>query len=237
MPARLPAARVALVSILTVVGLAGTLHLASAPAAATSQPTGAVRIATVDVLSIVERMILSDALRNPRERFFADTDAPLQALANELRDMQARAQGIAQDSPEFQALSEQFNTRSNEFQIKNREASLAKDRFSTLQVSEAYARVINAAQALAQANGYTHVLASRTGDPTLRSSTVPNAVQEILARPVLIGIPGDDLTERLAKDLGVDQVTIPAAGASPVQPTPVQAQPVQAQPVPVTPAP
>lgn len=180
------------------------------------------KVATVDILSIVERLVISDEFKGPRDKFYADTDAPVEAILADLRAMEAKAKDLKPDAPELPAMREQYQKRSEEYQQAGRPAASAKERFSATQVSQAYSRAVTAARAMATSLGYSHVVASRVGELTLRSDNVPGAVQEILARPAVMSPPSDDLTDQLLKQLNLDKVTPPV----PTQVVPSPAAPV-----------
>jgi Skp family chaperone for outer membrane proteins len=174
---------------------------ASAPQAAPQ--AGAVRVATVDVLLLAERLVASERYRAGRETNAASLSKPLQAMLDELKGLEARYSSLAADSPERATVQEAYQQQSQAFQKSQQDAQVNDERFKATQVGEAYRLVVTAADQLGQELGYAIVLASRTGVPDVRSDNVPGAVQEMLARPVLRAPAADDLTERVAAKLGL----------------------------------
>ncbi len=174
---------------------------ASAPQA--SPQAGAMRVATVDVLLLAERLVASERYRAGRETNAASLSKPLQALLDELKDLEARYSALAADSPERATIQEAYQQKSQAFQKSQQEAQVNDERFKATQVGEAYRLVVTASDQLAAELGYTLVLASRSGVPDVRSDNVPGAVQEMLARPVLRAPASDDLTDRVASRLGL----------------------------------
>ena len=103
------------------------------------------------------------------------------------------------------------------------------ENYNTKQVGEAYTLVLDAAVKMSDSLGYTHVIASKNGAAAISSRNIPGAVQEMLARPLVKGVAADDLTERLIKDLKLENVVLPSPNAA-------AAQPVKAEPAKVDPA-
>ncbi|MEI7656635.1 MAG: OmpH family outer membrane protein [Phycisphaerae bacterium] len=202
-------------------GLAGRLpdgRGSQAIAAGWGLKADAPRIATVDVLSLVERMISTDQYKSQREAFETEEAKKLQPLAEELKKMQEEAKDLKEESERFKALNKTFLEKNSAFQQRRSEATAQLETFNTRQVGEAYRLILDAATQLADGLGYTHVIASKSGAIALSSKNIPGAVQEMLARPVVKGVAADDLTERLMKSLKLENVTPPAPAAESAKP-------------------
>lgn len=216
----------------------------NAVAQAGSGSVAPVRIATVDVLSLVERMVTSERYASARQtnvntqaKMLEDERNKLGPVATEaqaaMQKAVAESQGLKDGDPKLEELKKTFQDAQNKMQgLQQQEGELQRkaqdsvESFNTQQVGEVYSLVMAAAQELATKNGYSHVLASRNGSVTIRSNNVPGAVQEILARPVVVGIAGDDLTERVADALKIGPAVGDAGGAAGVPPV-VQGQPME----------
>ena len=215
-------------------GLALSLSLAAgyqwmaSPAVASSARVADTRIATIDILGITEKMILSEKYLSARNTNTASQNKMLEDLSKGLQDVIARAGATPENTPERRALEQEFNSKQEEVRRAQAQAQAQIEQFNTLQVAECYQAVITAANRLGAELGYTHVISTRTGEPTIRSNNVAGAVQEILARPVVLGPLGDDLTERLTRQLGLENVV--------AQPVPAAATPGTAPATPTTPA-
>lgn len=172
-------------------------------------PMDAIRLATVDILSLVQRLVTTEPYTQERDAMQAEQNKRLQPLAEALEKMQAEAQDLRPESERFKALDRQFGETNREFARIEAEARTLIERQNTQQVAGAYARVLEEAEKLATGLGYTHVIATRSGAPTILSDNIPGAVQEILARPVVKSNAADDLTDRLAKVLGIENVPMP----------------------------
>jgi Skp family chaperone for outer membrane proteins len=217
----------------------------NAVAQAGSGSVAPVRIATVDVLSLVERMVTSERYASSRQtnvnaqaKMLEDERNKLGPVANEaqaaMQKAVAESQGLKDGDPKLEELKKTFQDAQNKMQgLQQQEGELQRkaqdsvESFNTQQVGEVYALVMAAAQELATKNGYSHVIASRNGPVSIRSNNVPGAVQEILARPVVVGIAGDDLTERVADALKIGPAVGDAGGAAGGVPPVVQGQPME----------
>src|SRR5436190_10219652 len=216
------------------VGVAGGLLLGAGAqegrqdAPAPVRAAVAARIATADVLGVVERIILSDRYRPAQVAFTEEQNNRLKPLADELVTLENRGANLPPNSPDLENLSKQFQQKRDDFQRARQEALSKIDAFNTDQVREAYRLTLQAVDDLANQKGYTHVLSSRTGPATIRSDNVAGALQEILARRVAKAAAADDLTDELIKqfkleNVKVDEAAPPRLGTPPQPPGPAPA--------------
>lgn len=212
----------ALAALVIAAGMVG--GMLAAPRGASAQGAAAsatTRLATVDVFAVVERVWLSDTNMAARTALAEVTNKELEALNAKMAEMRTKAEGLGPDSAELKTLAEQFQQVQAEAQQKQQQGNTEMERVSTLQLGDAYQQVMLEAQKLAKELGYTHVLASKLGDLTFRSTTMNGALQELLARPVVVGTKEDDITERL-----MAKFPVPAALSAPATPVPVPDAPV-----------
>ncbi len=197
-------------------GMNGANRAAASPAAAIQVEPA--RIASVDVLGIVARFLESDRYKPANIENAQKFDTQLKALIGELSLIEKQGQGLTQQSPEFAPLQQQFQAKQREFEQSRNTAQGEIEQFNTNQVTEAYRLTVDAANSLAAELGYTHVIVSRGEGAKINSNNVAGAVQEIIARPLLKSAAADDLTERLIKQFGLENVVLEPVPA--VQPTP-----------------
>jgi hypothetical protein len=176
------------------------------------------RIATVDTLGLVERMLASDRYRPAQENFLRQENEKLRPLADELASLENRGLALQQGSPELERLGREFDQKQEAFQEARAAAFTRIDAYNADQVREAYRLVLHAVDDLSNDLGYTHVLSTRTGEPAIRSQNVPGALQEILARPVAKASRADDLTDRLMRQLKLENVTLETPPTAPEAP-------------------
>lgn len=208
----MPPSTRAMIVVSAAVGLAFGVSamLASRPvvAQATPAPT-AVRVASIDLLDVVERMVISERYAPAREALAKSWTDRINPLRTELETMQQQGMAMQQGTPEFQALVQQFGEKQGQLQQAQQQAQAEVSQFEAQQVAEAYALVSDAAARLGTRLGYSHVIASRA-TTRIRSNNVAGVVQEILARPVVLTPAADDLTKGLLTELGLDQVKLPS---------------------------
>ncbi len=227
----------AIVAMIAAAGASAVLFSHHATAQGTATPAPMVRIASADILEVVERMVLSDKYRPARDEFTNSQRATIQPLIAELQALAAQGQTVTQGTPEFQNLVQQYTAKQQELQQKNEEAQAAIGQFEAKQVAEAYGLVAAAATRMAESMGYTHIIATRS-DTQIRSNNVPGVVQEILAHPLVAYPKGDDLTQALIKELQLENVTLPSQNAGDAMPGPMPgAATPEAPAAPTTPAP
>ena len=176
------------------------------------------RIATVDTLGLVERMLASDRYRPAQENFLKQENEKLRPLADELASLENRGLALPQGSPELERLGQEFDKKQEAFQEARAAAFARIDAYNADQVREAYRLVLEAVDGLSNDLGYTHVLSTRTGEATIRSQNVPGALQEILARPVAKASRADDLTDRLIRQFRLENVKLDAPPTQPETP-------------------
>jgi len=193
---------------------------------AVSQP---VRIATADLLNVVERMFLSDRYRPAREAGVLAANKKLEPMLATRAEIEAQARALTPDSPDRKTLEERYYANEQMLQQAQQAEQNQIEASNTQQLVEAYRVVVERAQAMAREMGYTHVVSTKLDPTGIRSTSVPGAVQEMLGRPVVMADAADDLTERLIKEFSLENVTIGAPGA----PAPgTELAPPAAQPAP-----
>ena len=198
-------------------GVSANRAAASAPTPIMVEPA---RIASVDVLGIVARFLESDRYKPANIANAEKYDTKLKALIGELSIIEKQGAGLTQQSPEFPALQQQFQAKQREFDQARGDAQAAVEQFNTDQITESYRLTIEAANSLATQLGYSHVVVSRAGGAKINSNNVAGAVQEIIARPLIMSDPADDLTERLIKQFGLESVVIEPAAPDAAAPAP-----------------
>jgi Skp family chaperone for outer membrane proteins len=209
-------------SLCLLLGMANSTF--SPPAVATASRAHAadgIKIATIDALSVVERVIASDLYRTPREDNQKAELDKLKPLNDELTKLSEELKTMGEEAASFRPLLKVLEEKNNVFVARRNEAAAKVEAFNTQQVAEAYTRVVDAASAMATSKGYSHLFASKGGSATIASANIPGAVQEMLARPLLKGVAADDLTDALVKEMKLENVVVPA-NAAPV-PTPANA--------------
>jgi len=184
-------------------GLAGRAGMpAFAQTGAPSAP--AIRLATVDILDVTEKLLATDAYTAEQRSYVESLNKPLQTLDEELKSLRNRYQLLGPESPERTTIEKDFAVKDQQLKQQTEQASAQLENFRTLQAGKAYRLVVEAAQQIGTQAGYTHIMATRSGAPTIRSENRAGALQEMLARPLVHGIADDDLTGRVLTQLNLN---------------------------------
>ncbi|HRJ50471.1 MAG TPA: OmpH family outer membrane protein, partial [Phycisphaerales bacterium] len=166
------------------------------------------RLATVNMFHIVEKMVQSERYRPARETMMKEFQTRLEAAKREIESLYNEIMQAGQDSDKGRALIPQFQTRQREAQQLEEELQVRAGEFNTQQLAEAYRLATETVAMLAKQGGYTHVLSTRgVASEPIRGTNVAAAVQEIMARPVVVFPEADDLTERAITELQLTGVT------------------------------
>jgi Skp family chaperone for outer membrane proteins len=184
--------------------------------------TPAARIATVDVLALAERMMNAQELAGPREELDGRFRPQLEAIEEDVQRIDARLTQLQNtpNDPQVRTLLTQRQTRAEEYQNLIQSHQVQREQLIADQVEAIYARVRAAAERVAGARAYTHVITSRSIGQPMNALTAADALQDMLARPVLVAPEGDDLTAQVAAELGVQMAEQPAAAPPLPDPAP-----------------
>jgi Skp family chaperone for outer membrane proteins len=190
---------VCLAIVLGVRGVDGTA-IASQDTASSSQ-----KMATVDVLALVQETLQSDTFRPERESVAEEWTRRLDAAQAELQRLQEEIQLLPQNDPQQGPLRQQYQRLAQQAQQIGQQANQAYQEMSARQAREAYAKVHSAADKVAASQGFGVVFATRTDATIDESSNLATVTQEILARPVLFGPATTDLTGMVRTELGLPE--------------------------------
>ncbi|MBK7405666.1 MAG: OmpH family outer membrane protein [Phycisphaerales bacterium] len=218
-------------------GIAGAVfatflsHAWSEPAIASSGLYGAdIKVATVDVLKLLERMLDGEPYASERESNTKTWNDQISDLASQ-RD--ALVQSLSQMKPDdanAQALYEQYQGLQQRINGLSQEAGAAVDKLSAQQLADAYKHIHAAVQKVAEAGGYDRVFSSRMTTEDINADNTNVIVQEVLLRPVLRNAGGDDLTPQIMEELGIKEAEPQKPDAAPTEPG--ATGPAPAEPVP-----
>jgi len=171
------------------------------------------RLATVDVLACVEAVLAAPANVGPREDEHARWARRLDAIGREIESAGAEREGLA-PGPERDRLTARLAQLQRDLVTTRDEAARASETALARQAGEAFERVRRHATEAAAARGYSHLIAARTGtEGPAPASTVRALTQQILARPVLMAPPEDDLTQAVLDRLRAEGLTPDARSA------------------------
>lgn len=177
------------------------------------------RIATLDTLEICEKLFQSEKYTSARDAVVKPKQATLDEMQQSLVALGGKMQA-AGNGPDAQALNAEFSAKREEFMKFREDANGELMKLNVQQFNECYRLVVETAATVAKSGGYSHVLSSREGGQDFRSADLSGAIQEVLARPVLVRPAGDDITAAVLKELKLDAApaTPPAADGAKAEP-------------------
>lgn len=183
---------------------------------AIAQPSGQVmRVATVDVFTLLEGLIESDKYKPAREARDQEIKTQYETLQAELKSLETKFQLIPQGTPEWQQTAEQGRQKTMEIQQFSQQKGREQDAFVASQVKDAYAVVHKAVNDVAERLGYTHVVATRLDPAAMKAESLAPAMQEILARPLIRTTASDDITAQVRAELNLPEKAPDAEAANP----------------------
>lgn len=168
---------------------------------ATSASPGPARVATVDIYKIANLLMESErfkpALMAERERLTKE----LEPLETELLQLQQRLGTATPGDNAARDLAQTFQTKRENYLKTRDERSAAFEGRAAKDNLRAYQEAVGVARRLAEARGFTHVIATRTGEETAPPDTGLQFTFGLLSRPVLLSPGGDDLTSAVMAEL------------------------------------
>jgi Skp family chaperone for outer membrane proteins len=170
------------------------------------------RVATVDMLMLVERVVMTEPFKVEMEALTGPLAAEMQAIADRQDVLVQQAKDLDKEGEAFKKMQEEYLSLDEQFKQLRTKVQSEIDGLSAKQVQRAFGQVREAVDALAKQEGYTHVLASRDAAAAFRAVDIPNTLQEVLAKSVVVSPRADDLTEKAIDALGVRDVQ-PQSGA------------------------
>jgi Skp family chaperone for outer membrane proteins len=164
-----------------------------------------VRIATVDIFAIAQSMMNREELKQPRDAVDAQFRTRMEAVEREFEQIENRLRNFQSAAdPQVQPLLQQRQQKAEEYQRIVQERQQEIERLNASQLALAYASIRDAAKRIGQERGYTHVMSNRAESRAAQSNTVADALQDMLARPLVMTPQEHDLTDQVAAALNVD---------------------------------
>jgi len=195
--------------VLLVLG-AGVLALVLGLRAAPSQSADQ-RIATADVLTLVEELLRTDSYAQPRIEREAELVQQMQGMQTELQMMSQQLQSFQPGDPQGQQLYSNLQAKQFEAQQFQQTSLEEFQRLGAEQAKEVYATVRAATARVAERENFSNVIATRSNAEMDGADTLTAVTQEILARPMAFGADRDDLTAQIRAELGMPDPSEQAA--------------------------
>ncbi|MBZ0172118.1 MAG: hypothetical protein K8E66_07050 [Phycisphaerales bacterium] len=170
---------------------------------AQTDPARPHRVATVDMLELLEDLLQTGDFKPDRDEFRGDWEERIGVIQNALAQIEGEMRMASPNDPGARQLQQRYQQTGYQFQQMQRQASMEFDRFSAEQAATAYSTLHTEASMLANELGYSHLIASRGAGEITDRSNLATVTQEILARSMIISPAGDDLTARLRERLSI----------------------------------
>lgn len=163
------------------------------------------KIATIDILALIDKALMSERYYPARSAKATELNAALEPAGKELMEAEFPLQTTPRESPDWQAKYEAWVPKKQAYDRLQNKLTADFDQFNTSQAVEAYRLVAEAAEAYAKANGYTHVISTRN-TRELKSTQSAGVVTEVNSRPIVFGPAAHDISDLIAKELGIDKM-------------------------------
>lgn len=182
------------------------------------------RSATLDTLTLLQEILSTTEFAEPREAMRTAAVAEIESLQGEIGRMQQELSLIPPtEQARGQALYQRFQQANQSLQTLSQQKQVEFMAISGQQASEAYERIHDAVNAVAEREGYTLVFSSRAGSAMDETTSLNSVTQGILARPLLRFPLEDDLTDKVRAEIGYElPPETPAEPAEGVEPAPVE---------------
>jgi Skp family chaperone for outer membrane proteins len=204
------------VALMSATGVFGTgQSRAFAAAAPEAQPA---KIATCDFYLLVERMVDTDAYAPVRKAEEARISGVLSPIENELNTMNVELQNANPTDAGMQEKYKMFETKRSDYLARRQDLSDSYSRLVSGQFVEAYEKVIAEAKKIANQQGYTYVIAHKSGKITAMDPR--RLVEDFLARPLPVAPDGADITEQVRMAMNLPAQAAPATTGTPATTTP-----------------
>ncbi|MFG0244716.1 MAG: OmpH family outer membrane protein [Phycisphaerales bacterium JB052] len=191
-----------LLTLFTLIALVGMLLFASKANANRSFGLAESDMASVDVFSLVDRALSGDEMTAERRSFEAESNAAIEALQQQLVQLQTQLGALSPDDPNGGQLYQQYQQLQGQLQQASQAASLDYQTLIAEQIAQGYREIYAAVNEIAAEQGYTFVFATRSDGELLQTDTINGITQEILARPLVTPPSATDLTEAVRIKLG-----------------------------------
>jgi Skp family chaperone for outer membrane proteins len=168
----------------------------------TSQAAG-IKIATVDIYAIAERIMSAPDLKQAREDLATSWQAKADALSKELKEMDNDLAVLPQNDPKVQDLLKKAQNKQQDYQKLQQDRQVELERINSAQLIDAFNKIRAAVDSVAGKLEYTHVFSNREFDRQITTVTLSQTLQELLARPVIKGNPADDITKAVMAEMRI----------------------------------
>jgi Skp family chaperone for outer membrane proteins len=163
------------------------------------------KIATCDVFKIAGKLMETELYTKQITDKRDELKNQLTPLENELKTLgdKLRAMGPNAQGPEAEQTAQEFQRKQTEYLKLGQGLDDQMNKFIAEQNFDAYKKVLDSINAVAERRGYTHVFSTRSTDDMKAPANPPAFLQGVLARPLAKSPTADDITDDVMADLKV----------------------------------
>lgn len=191
------------VALAVIIALSGRVGQGIAIARTPSYAAG-VKLGTVDVYAVAEKLMAAPELKKIREDISNSFETKAAAINKDLKDFDDQLKVMPQNDPKVQEVLKLANAKQQELQKIIQDRQIELERVNSQQLIEAYNKVRTAVETVATKSEYTHIFANREYDRPITTSALSQTLQELLARPVVKGVRTDDITKAVMTELKLE---------------------------------
>lgn len=159
-------------------------------------------IAYVDVFNLIDKALLADDMASARVEFNTKSTEAITSLQQQLQSLQTQLSTMTQDDPNAAGTYQQYQTVQAQLDGASRQINETYQTLIAQQIAAGYSEIYEAANEIAQKEGFSFVFATRADGELIQTDTITGITQEILARPLMTPVGGVDLTELVRIELG-----------------------------------
>lgn len=164
-------------------------------------------MASVDVFTLIDRGLSTDAMKQVRVDFETKSNASLSGMQQRFMDLQQQLGSLQPNDPTAATLYQEYQSLQSNLQLASQQASEGYQSLIAQQIAAAYTEIYAAANEVATEQGFAYVFATRSNGELLQTDTITGITQEILARPLVTPPSATDLTEAIRVKLGYPEET------------------------------
>ncbi len=176
----------------------------NAAIARTPSAAAGLKIGTIDIYAVAEKMMSAADLKKIREDISNSYQFKADVINKELKDIDSQLSVMPQNDPKVQDLLKVAQNRQQEIQKIVQDRQIELEKINSQQLIDAYLKIRVAVEAVATKMEYSHVFASREYDRQITTLTLSQTLQELLARPLVKSAQVDDLTKAVTAELKLE---------------------------------
>jgi hypothetical protein len=154
---------------------------------------------------VMERLMATEPWKSKRDDTVKVWQTRADAIDKDLKELEDQFKVLPQNDPQIPAIQQKAQDKQAEMQKLAQDRQQDLEKLNSAQLVDAYRKVREAANAVAERLGYTHVFSQRGFDRVIETVTVATTLQELLARPLVRGVAADDLTPQVLTEMKLDK--------------------------------